>query len=343
MHTGIVLINFGEPEVPTLESVTRFLERIFRANASLDGDLSAEAVSSRSLELARRRAPGLLEAYDQIGGSPLNPQARAQLESTCAALARRGYDVNGYPAFQFTDPSIPEAVEQAIADGVTRLVGLPVYPLCGPSTTVAALAELRAAVETVGTPPELIEVSGWHRHPAYARLRAENVRARAASRGIDLHDRGTALVFTAHGTPLEYLRGGGRYVDYVEEHCAAIAALAGVDRFELGYQNHANRGIEWTGPDLEDVVDSIDAEALVIEAVSFIHEQSETLSELDRDIRERVESRGIRFCRVPIPHDEPAFAELLADLVEAALRPDAASARLLSCRCRPGGRCLSGD
>ena len=37
MQIGVMLLNFGEPEHPTLEEVTPFLERIFQANAPLEG------------------------------------------------------------------------------------------------------------------------------------------------------------------------------------------------------------------------------------------------------------------------------------------------------------------
>ena len=35
MKTGVLLLNFGEPEHPTLEEVVPFLERIFSLNAPL--------------------------------------------------------------------------------------------------------------------------------------------------------------------------------------------------------------------------------------------------------------------------------------------------------------------
>jgi ferrochelatase len=343
MSVGVVLLNFGEPEQPTEEVVVPFLERIFASNASLEGSVTEEQARARSRALALQRAPGLIEEYLEIGGSPLNRQAAEQAAALQDELVRRGIVARTYVGMQFTDPSIREAVERARADGVERLVGLPVYPLCGPSTTVAALAELRAQVDALGWGVEVIEITGWHRHPAYVELRAEGIRRVVEENGLDLANGRTRLVFSVHGTPMRYIEEGSRYVEYAEESCRAIAAAAGAPDYDIGYQNHTNRPIAWTQPDIEAVIDGLTAEHVVVVPVSFMHEQSETLAELDIELREAAEARGLGFHRVPVPHDDARFIALLADLVEAALASGrAAGLTLASCTCRrtPGTWCL---
>ncbi len=112
---GIAFLNFGEPPTPDRERVLAYLERIFLANAELEGD---EDPQERAETLARRRAPGLLEEYNEIGGSPLNEQARGQAETASDRLAARGYDVEAYLGMQYTEPLIETAVERARADDV---------------------------------------------------------------------------------------------------------------------------------------------------------------------------------------------------------------------------------
>jgi len=338
MRTGVILLNFGEPEHASEAEVVAFLERIFMANAPLESPSDPARVAARAAELARSRAPGLIEQYREVGGSPLNVQARAQAVALQRALERRGHEVVTYTAMQFTEPSIPEVVDAARADGVDRLLGLPVYPLCGPSTTVAALTALAAAVRATGWDVQLLELSGWHLHPDYIALRGDSIRRAAAAAGLDLGGR-THLVFSAHGTPLEYLRAGSRYDLYVDDCCRRVAVAAGAPAYTIGFQNHANRPIEWTQPDVERVIDEIEADAVVVDAISFMHEQSETLAELDRGLRERAEARGLVFRRVPIPHDDPRFAAVLADLVEAGLT--GRGIVLDACRCRTAARCTN--
>jgi protoporphyrin/coproporphyrin ferrochelatase len=61
MKTGIILLNFGEPETATLEEVIPFLEKIFMINASLENIEEYERAKHRSHQLAVERAPGLIE------------------------------------------------------------------------------------------------------------------------------------------------------------------------------------------------------------------------------------------------------------------------------------------
>jgi ferrochelatase len=339
MSLGVITLNFGEPANPSLLEVTDFLERIFQVNANLEPSADEAASRRRSRELAERRAPGLIEEYRLIGASPNNPQADAQAVALGGELARRGVAAKVYSAFQFTPPLVADVVRAARADGIEELIGLPVYPLCGPSTNVAALDAVRSALDEQGWNVSFHGVTGWHRHPAYMELRADALRDVVRRHGVDLEDPDTLVIFSAHGTPKKYLDAGSRYVEYVEEFCREIAARLDLRRYEIGYQNHTNRRIEWTPPDVGELVKSARAKRVVVDPISFMHEQSETLAELDHELREEAEEVGLEFHRVPVPHDDPRFAGVLADMVEAA-RPARSRPGLPAisvCRCRPTG------
>lgn len=344
MTTGVVLLNFGEPSEPDRESVLDYLERIFLANADLEAADSESEKRDRARELAKRRLPALMEEYEEIGGSPLNEQATRQVEMAERTLTDRGYDVSTYLGTQYTEPYIGDAARAAKADGVDHLIGLPIYPLCGPSTNVIALDELDEAVAELEWEVTQDSITGWHRHPAYNRIRSENIATFVDEQGLDLDEEGTELVFSAHGTPKHYLEEGSRYDSYVQEFCDVMAAQLGIDEYHLGYQNHENRDIPWTEPEIEDLVEDIDAERIVVEPISFLHEQSETLSELDIELAEEAKADGIELFRVPIPHDDERFGELFADLVEpfiADFDPEYYQFRQCECRDEPGTMCLN--
>lgn len=339
---GVLTLNFGEPDVPDVEHVVPFLERIFIENRSLE-DHEGEAAAARARTLAEARAPGLIEEYESIGGSPLNRQADAQAERLEAELRRRRHDVRVYSGFQFTPPFIGDVVERARADGVEALVVLPVYPLCGRSTTVAALDAVRRELDARGWGPRFLGIAGWHDHPAYPALRADHVAVFTREHDVDLTDPETLLYFSVHGTPVRYLDEGNRYDRYVEEHCREIARMLGTERYAVGFQNHTNRRIPWTVPDNEDLLKRVTERRLVVVPISFMHEQSETLAELDHELKAFAEGLGKEFLRVPVPHDDPAFSGVLADLVEAALSSASdedggprAGVSLSRCRCATG-------
>jgi len=348
MSTGVVLLNFGEPPTAERDAVVDYLERIFYSNMDIEEnpDLTEEAARERAGTLARRRAPALVEEYEEIGGgSPLNEQAAAQAAALGTELDARGYDAETYSGMLYTEPFIREAAEAAVVDGHDEILGLPIYPLCGPSTTNLSLDRLGEALDNLAFEGEYHQVSGWHKHPTYYRLRADNVRAFADREGLDLTDPDTELFFSAHGTPTYYLDEGSRYDRYVDEWCAGVAGMVGVDSNTLGFQNHDNRSdVAWTEPDVEAAIETVDAERVVVEPVSFMHEQSETLSELDIELREEAEEVGLELYRVPIPHDDDRFPSVLADLAEpflAAFDPTFFQFRQCQCRDVPGTMCLN--
>lgn len=330
---GVLVVNFGEPDEPTLDKVESYLERIFAQNMDLE-DRSAQTGLERARQLATARAPGLMEVYVRIGGSPLNEQADAQAAALRGTLGQRNWDVQVYSAFQFTSPSIAGKVAEARRDGVETLVGLPIYPICGKSTTVEALKRIRVALSDLEWRPPFVGVSGWHHHPAYVRFRTDHIRTFLKERRLDVTDADTVLYFSVHGTPIKYLNEGNRYDRYVEEHCRAIARGLGADRYAVGFQNHSNRGIPWTQPDNEDRIRATRETHLVVVPISFMHEQSETLAELDHDLNRFAEGIGKQFHRVPVPHDDPRFAHFLGDLTAAAITADGSPpAPLTACTC----------
>lgn len=351
MKTAVILLNFGEPEHATMDEVVPFLERIFNLNRNLESPDAGEA-TARARTLAQARAPGLIEEYEMIGGSPLHAQAQEQAELLEAELKKRGHDVVAFNGMQFTQPFIADAVKRARDAGADRVVGLPVYPLCGPSTNVASLQRLDDDMREQLWSAPLHQVGGWHRHPSYLQLRAAAIRKVMEAEGLTFDDSRTKLVFSAHGTPMKYIREGSRYDIYVQDFCTDLAREVGAETWVIGYQNHTNRPIEWTQPDVEDVIRGIDADTVVVDAVSFMHEQSETLAELDHELREEAEACGLRFVRVPIPHADDAFIGVLADLVEPFLVearemgsvPTAPTAGVpwQACHCRTGAMCLNG-
>ncbi|HEY0811632.1 MAG TPA: ferrochelatase, partial [Longimicrobiales bacterium] len=101
MKTAVIVLNFGEPENATMEEVVPFLEKIFMMNASLEDASAYERALKRSQQLAAERAPGLIEEYEKIGGSPLHAQARLEAEALERELRRRGHDIAVYIGMQF--------------------------------------------------------------------------------------------------------------------------------------------------------------------------------------------------------------------------------------------------
>ena len=335
---GVVLLAFGEPEGTDPEGVIDFLEGIFLSNRKLEAGTGRK----RARELAEARAPGLMDVYRNIGGSPMNEHAHAHGEALEDELRKRGQLASVFVGTQFTKPSIADALGKCRDAEVDRVVALPLYPICGPTTTLAALNTVHSELDALEWEIDVIPMGGWHRHPDYVELRADDIRSLMSERGLELGGRDTCLYFSAHGTPVSYLQEGSHYQEYVEDSCRLIAQRVGVSSYELGYQNHTNRPVQWTEPSNEALLPTIEGKDVVMVPVSFIHEQSETLDELDIELKEIVEARGMGYHRVRTPHAHPGMRGVLADMVIGAVL-DQKTGLLNRCLCqgREKGRCAS--
>ena len=90
--------------------------------------------------IAKTRAAEAKESMQRAGG--LSPQLRtiqAQADAMQDALAERGIDGRIYIAMRYWHPFAEEAVQQLVADGLNKLVIVPLYPQFSLSTSGSAL------------------------------------------------------------------------------------------------------------------------------------------------------------------------------------------------------------
>src|SRR5258708_3732378 len=95
--------------------------------------------------------------YRAVGGSPLTEITRAQAR----ALADR-IEMPVFAGMKHAPPFIADAAAEARADGIERLVGLPLAPHYAEMSVGAYFTALRQAWDG-----ELILVRGFHDHPAF--------------------------------------------------------------------------------------------------------------------------------------------------------------------------------
>ena len=122
-RTGVLLLNLGGPD--SLEAVEPFLVNLFSDPFLIRLPLRGAPRRWFARWVARRRAPHARKLYAEIGGrSPILPLTEGQ----CRRLEEElGPGYRCYVAFSAWNPYIRDAVAQARADGVTRLVGVSLY------------------------------------------------------------------------------------------------------------------------------------------------------------------------------------------------------------------------
>ncbi|MBI5208471.1 MAG: ferrochelatase [Elusimicrobia bacterium] len=317
-RVGVALLTMGEPE--KLDDVRPFLRKLLA-----DRDLVrlpwpalqpvfAWAVSA----LGAGRLRDSLSLMG--GGSPLVRLTGRQAEALQAALAADG-DYRVYAVMRYCRPSAADAAGRMRADGVSRVVALPLYPQYYDATSGSSLKDLREALRREGLPAPA-EIGSWSDHPGYLSALFQAVASTLPE------DRGRVhLLLCGHGLREPLTASGRAYLDEVGRTLAAARqAFPGLP-CSLAWQGQTSRG-RWVEPATSREVERLGragVKTLAVAALSFVSDHSETLWELDIELKRAALAAGIEdYRRVPAFNDSRGFILALRDLV---LRPPPASGK----------------
>jgi ferrochelatase len=317
---AVVLAQLGGPE--TLADVRPFLYNFFVD--LIPDNISVPGIFVRPLAWAiasarYRFSQGL---YASIGGgSPLRAQTEAQAQALRDELKRRGLSMPVYVAMRNWHPFSEVAVRQAMADGVTDLVFLPLYPQYSYSTTRSSLNELRRVMAAEHAPYRLLVVEEYCDDESYIDAVVAVTRRALASftaSGADVH-----LIFSAHGLPLRYIERGDPYLDHVKRSmAAAVAKIRHPGPVHLSFQSRLGPE-KWLQPASDALIRSLGgagARAVCVVPIAFVSEHVETLNEIDIQYGAIARAAGIaEFGRACAVKCHPSFVRSLANQVEGAL------------------------
>jgi len=290
---GVFLVGFGGPE--SLEAVPGFVESVL-------GRTPPEHVTGGAI--GRYRAIG--------GGSPLPATTRRQALLVGEELSRRGLDVAVYTGMLHAHPTIGEAAEQILDDGVEDLIVLSLAPYRCEVSTDAYEAAARQAFDGLG--PRLRFVPDWNLADGYVDALADMLGQARAAAPAD-----TPVIFSAHSLPARLIRQGDPYADQLAATARSVALRLGITDWQLAYQSvSAAAGEPWLGPSVEQVVDRLaagGAGAVLVDPIGFIADHVETLYDNDIEHRAHAEAAGLGFHRCRCLNDHPGLISALADLV----------------------------
>lgn len=268
----------------------------------------------------------LLGRYRAIGGrSPLREITRDQGDGLLSVLARRHGPgaFAGYQGMKHIQPFLADAVDAMHADGIERAVGL----VLAPHYSVGSIDEYRRMVldraGEIGGPAEITFVESWHVEPSLieflaARIEAARGRLPAAARD------GAALIVSAHSLPARLVEElGDPYRDQLTETARALAERLGWQDWRISWQSAGRTTQRWLGPDILDSLRQVREEghrAAVVCPAGFVSDHLEVLYDLDIEAQALCREIGLDMVRTASPNADPAFLEVLADVVDRHLR-----------------------
>jgi ferrochelatase len=245
----------------------------------------------------------LRERYRAIGASPLGKITRAQAK----ALSER-LEMPTFVGMKHAPPFIAEAVTEARAAGVDRLVGLPLAPHYAQMSTGGYEKALRAAWDG-----ELVFIPGFHDHPSFT----------AALRGLLsetlAYFRPERLFFTAHSLPARIVAEGDDYPARLQRSCRLLEDRMDLPPWEFAFQSASSTGEPWLGPTLLEAIERSGARKVLVCPIGFVADHLEILYDLDVEAQAWARARGIELRRTPSFNDRSRFIDALAAIVRDAL------------------------
>ena len=248
--------------------------------------------------------------YAAIGGR--SPLTVITLEQRDALRRQLGPDMPVAAGMRNWKPFIKEAVDELIAAGVTRIVGIPLAPQF---STLSVQKYNDAARSAIGDRAQFDAVESFHDHPLLVEAFAERVRA-AQPRTDEL------IVFTAHALPRRVIESGDRYADEVSATARAVAERAGITRYGQAYQSAGRTPEPWIGPDVGELIDQESGRGVrkfLVVPIGFVCDHTEILFDIDVQAAQTAREFATTLRRTESLNTSPTFIKLLEDLVRSHL------------------------
>lgn len=290
--------------------------------------VSMDEVESYYTHIRRGRPPtpeqlaDLTGRYEAIVGGvfPL----RENTDRQAAALQRTLDEAAGagkyacYQGLKHAPPFIEDGVAAMAADGISKAVGIVLTPQYSSMSVGGYVKRARDEAEKLGI--SMSFVLQYHLHPALIDALSERV-SQALQRFGERRD-DCVVLFSAHSLPEKIIEMNDPYPEQLLETSKAVAASAGVSRWQFTWQSAGQTGQPWLGPDILETLDRLAAEGakhILVAPVGFVSDHLEVLYDIDLEAKKHAEALGIHLERIDMLNDDPRYMTALADSVRAAI------------------------
>jgi ferrochelatase len=329
---GVLLLSVGAPETP--DDVEEYLYNVFcdPEIRTLPPALSWAFKRPLAWFIAKDRAEEARASMMRAGGrSPQLSTIQAQAKALQTELEDRGVSARTFIAMRYWHPFAEDAIEMIKAEGIQKLVILPLYPQFSLSTSGSALRVLERMLYTdPDFPVKSSVVPAWYNRPGFLEATAKGIVE--TIRDIPEELQGEAhILYTAQGLPRKYVEDlNDPYQEQVERSIelvrAELAKLGVTNKDSLSYQGaFGPTQLRWLEPSTTQQIGDLaggGVRTLVLVPISFVFEHMATLNEMDREFAELARASGVTtFRRVPTLGTNPEFVDALANVVLEAL-PD---------------------
>jgi ferrochelatase len=317
-RTGVLLVNLGTPDAPDAPALRRYLAEFLSDPRVVEIPKPLWWLILHGIILRVRPAKSAAK-YASVWmkeGSPLQVWTERQTTLLRGYLGERGHQLVVRHAMRYGNPSIASQLDALKAEGVTRILIVPLYPQYSGPTTASVVDAVGTWSARVRTLPELRWVNRYHDDDGYIQALKASVLKHWTT-----HGRPEKLVMSFHGVPERTLRLGDPY------HCECLktarllaeALGLGKDQWVATFQSRFGKA-KWLEPYTEPTLVAL-AQAGVkhvdVICPGFAADCLETLEEIQMEVQEAFKhAGGERFGYIPCLNDNAEWMRALADLCE---------------------------
>ena len=332
--TGVLLIQLGTPDSPSVLDVGRYLSEFLGDPRVVDIPWLFRKLLVNGI-IVPFRSPRSARIYKTLwnmsgGVSPLLTHTR----NTCTQLQNRfpGENVHIEMAMRYQNPSLSGVLERMRLAAYDRIVIIPLFPQYASASTGSAMARVMEIISGWWVIPEIRIINQFHDHPAYI----EAVADRAASFRLADYDH---ILFSYHGLPERHLdkvypddlcenqpcetelNASNRfcYKATCYDTSRRLAQQLGLDesRYTVCFQSRMNN--KWVQPFADRVIAeqaARGAKKLLVFSPAFVADCLETLVEIGEEYQADFTALGGEKVQlVPSVNDHARFIDCLESLV----------------------------
>lgn len=310
---GVLLVNLGTPEAPTPQAVKKYLAEFLSDIRVVDVNrlIWLPILYGVILPLRSTRVSKLYKSVWMEDGSPLMVFSRRQQKSLAERLPGTPVEL----AMSYGNPSMQDAIGKLLAQGVTKMVVLPLYPQYSCSTSAAVFDGVARVLKDKRRLPSISFIRDYAEHPAYISALKSTV-----LRSFAKHGEPDRLILSFHGIPKRFVAQGDDYEQRCNDTAQALTDALGLPagKIMLTFQSRFGRE-PWLTPYTDETLKGLPAQGIKniqIICPGFASDCLETLEEIKEENREIfMHAGGERFDYIDALNDQPEHIDLLQQLV----------------------------
>src|SRR5690606_16794574 len=220
--------------------------------------------------------------YKLIGGkSPIMMWTEKQRSMLEIKLRQTNPGVDVLIAMRYWHPLTQEVVEQVERENYSRIIMLPLYPHYSISTTGSSFNEWKRYYKD--DPAKIIYIESYQADPFYIKAINQRIDECLLKFPEEVRDN-VQLVFSAHGTPVSYVKKGDPYSLQINETIHLVMQERNFShKHHLCFQSKVGPA-KWLEPATDKMIEELAANGkkhLLIIPISFVSDHVETLFELN--------------------------------------------------------------